>query len=409
MDHAHNRKNRILLAIITMIITYIAVSVYGVIHDMATTSTVFTISSGLPPVESVERATPFLEKIKHYFFPQAKMIVPIEKKVNIKGRVVYTNGNPYAEGLVELRSEPRHTYTDLEGYFIFENVEDGEHTVSILDQNRNVLASCGVIINRNIGIADVILVQTDVNTYILEVAVDVQVLEIVLEIERDNNGQPSGQLIIKPEVQVRERYPSGEQPDAPDKGDELPAPDSPATPSATPPETPPATPPGSSAGSPPGTSEDNALTVYSTVDTRNFARVPSPAADINVFGNGKRIAPGMSGEYKFTIDNRANPFAIYYDIDLVETNNSLNIPLKYRLYNNNTNRYVNGDADWHTIAQIREVTANPVVPLSMNDSMKTDYTLEWFWEDRGSIDNRYAAHAGEVACTLAIRVSAQRK
>ncbi|MDD4400503.1 MAG: carboxypeptidase-like regulatory domain-containing protein, partial [Desulfitobacteriaceae bacterium] len=150
MDHAHNRKNRILLAIITMIVIYIAVSVYGVIRVMATTSTMFTISSGLPPIESVERATPFLEKIKNYFSPPAKRIVPAEKRVTIKGKVIYTNGNPFAKGLVDLRSEPRFTYTDLEGYFIFENVEDGEHTVSVLDQNRNVLASCRVIVNRNI-------------------------------------------------------------------------------------------------------------------------------------------------------------------------------------------------------------------------------------------------------------------
>lgn len=383
MDHAHNRKNGILLAIITMIILYIAVSVYGVIRDMGTGTTVFVISSSLPPVQDINKATPFLEKIKYFFYPPAKMIVPVEKNVNIKGRVVCTDGSPYANGLVELRSEPRFIYTDREGYFIFNNVEDGEHIISVLNQNREVQVSCRVIINRNLEIADAVLVQTGVDTYVLEVAVDVKLLEIVLEVQRDNSGQLSGLLIVKPEVNVLERYLPGEQPVIP-----------PVTPPVTPPVIPPV----------------DALTVYSTVDTRNFNKAPVSAADINIFGSGKRIAPGMTGVYKFTIDNTGNPFAIYYDIDLLETNNSLNIPMEYRLYNNRTNSYVNGDANWHTTAEIRTITANPAARLSMTDSMKTDYTLEWFWDDGGSIDNSYAEqHAGEAVCTLTIRVSAQRK
>jgi hypothetical protein len=145
------------------------------------------------------------------------------------------------------------------------------------------------------------------------------------------------------------------------------------------------------------------------VDTKDFNKAPAAAADINIFGSSKRIAPGMTGLHKVTIDNTANPFAIYYDIDILETNNSLNIPMKYRLYNNKTNRYVNGDANWHTTAEIRAVTANPAAPFSMVDSMRNDYTLEWFWDDGGISDNSIAEHAGEVACTLTIRVSAQRK
>jgi hypothetical protein len=205
MDQVGKRKNIIMLAIITIIVVYIAVSVYWIIRDIDTGQTVFVISSSLPKTGDANRENYFLEKIKGFFI-QNQVMVPIEKKVTIKGRVVYTNGSPFAHGLVELRSEPRRTYTDSDGYFIFEDVEDGEHTISVLSQNGEVLASCKVVINRNIEIKDVVLVKMADGTFVLEVAVDVKVLEIVLEIELNDTGQPTGRLVIQPKVKVLENY-----------------------------------------------------------------------------------------------------------------------------------------------------------------------------------------------------------
>lgn len=435
MDQVENRKNLIVLAIVTIIVIYISVSVFWVIRDMDTGQTVFVISSSLPQAGDTYRENTFLEKLKDLLkFPE-KVPVPIEKKVTIKGRVIYTNGNPFAYGLVELRSKPRRTYTDGDGYFIFENVEEGDHTISVLSQSLEVLASCTVNINRNLEIKDVVLKQSADGTWVLEIAVDVKALQIVLEIEQNAAGQPSGKLLIHLDVKVPEYYPPEKDPDGstdpdkptdpdgsidPDKPTDPDGsidPDKPIDPDPSIPDQPepPVTPPGSSGGShgggPKPQPSAGALTVYSTEDkTGDFSKPPVPAANINIFGNNKRIAPGMTGEYRFTVDNTANPFAIYYDIDFIETNNQLNIPMKYRLKNNKTNTYVTGDLKWHTIDEIGAVTANPRAPLNMNSSSKTNYTLEWLWEDGGILDNTYGKdHAGKVVCTLTIRVSAQRK
>ena len=402
MDIAQNRKNLILLAIITMIVVYIAVSVYGVIRDSSTGPTDFIISSTLPIVGDGDRGVPFLDRIRNFIYPPHKVIVPVDKQITIKGRVVYKDGTPYTYGLVELRSAPRTTYTDRYGYFIFENVEDGDHTVSVLSQSGQVLASCQVTINRNLEIADALLVQVAADTFVLEIGVDVKILELVLEIEQDGSGLPNGNLIINPQVNVLESYNPGEQPQP---GIPL-TPEPPVKPVI--PNPPPDILGGGGGGFVPQP-QVWALTVYSTGDNTDFRQAPSPAAAINIFGSGKHIAPGMTGVYKFTVNNTANPFAVYYDIDLVETNNVLNIPMKYRLQDNNTNTYVNGDSNWHTTAEIRAVTANSSVPLVMSDSMKTGYTLEWFWDDGGINDNSYINHADEVVCTLSIIVSAQRK
>ena len=402
MEKMQKRKNMILLGIITMIVICIAVSVYGVIRDIGPGETVFVISPSLPGAEDINRKIPILDRIKKFFKPQDKVIVPVEKKVTIKGKVVYTNGTPYANGMVELRSEPRTTYTDSEGNFIFDNVADGEHTINVVNQNKQVMASCGVSLNRNQEHKDAVMVQMPDDTFVLEVAVDVKVLEIVLEIEQSDTGLPDGKLIINPDVKVAELYTAVEQPETP------PVIDEPTIPPVDPPPSPPGTPEKGrdGSGSVPIT---NALAVYTTGDTTNFNQTPAAAAIINIFGSGKRIAPGMTGVYKFTVDNTANSFAIYYDIKLAENDNSLNIPMKYRLHNNTINTYVI-DSNWHSTAEISAVTADVSAPLTMSDSMKTEYTLEWFWDDGGINENSYAEnHAGKVVCTLSILVSAQRK
>ena len=52
----------------------------------------------------------------------------------ISGYLVDTQGNPLTGVLVELHSDPMQTYTDDEGFFLFENVEPGEHTIFIIDE-----------------------------------------------------------------------------------------------------------------------------------------------------------------------------------------------------------------------------------------------------------------------------------
>jgi hypothetical protein len=395
VDRTENRRHLLLLVIITMIVIYIAVSVYGVIRDLHSNSTVFIISSSLPISEDYQPAPSILDKLKGIFTRQDKVVVPVVRLVTIKGWVRYTNGTPFAHGLVELRSEPRTTYTDADGFFTFENVEDGEHVINVLGKGEKILASAQVRITRNMDIEKSILMRLEDGTYVLEVAVDVKVLEIFLEIEQDGSGEPTGNLIIDSNYEVLV-YPPEDEPKAPPGTGEPPdKPDQPDRPAK----------PGGGAESPGAGS----LQVYSTASGRHFAQGSQPAAQINIFGSNKHIAPGMTGTYRFTVDNEGNDFAVYYDINLAESNNALNIPMRYRLMNNQTKSYVTGDTGWHTPAEINQATADQAKPFSMNQRSHTDYTLEWFWDDRGQIDNSWGEkHAGEVVCTLTIKVSAQR-
>lgn len=396
VDWTDNRRHLLLLAVISMIVIYIAVSVYGVIRDMHSSSTVFVISSSLPISEDYQPAPSILDKLKGIFTRQDKVVVPVVRLVTIKGWVRYTNGTPFAHGLVELRSEPRVTYTDSEGYFTFENVEEGQHVINVLGSQGQVLASAQVRITRNMDIEKSVLIRLEDGTYVLEVAVDVKVLEIFLEIEQDGSGEPTGNLIIDSNYEVLV-YPPEDEPKAPPGTGEPPdKPDQPDRP----------TKPGGGAESPGAGS----LQVYSTASGRHFAQGSQPAAQINIFGDNKRIAPGMRGTYRFTVDNRANDFGVHFDINLLESNNSLNIPMRYRLMNNQTKSYVTGDTGWHTPAEINQATADQAKPFSMNQRSHTDYTLEWFWDDGGQIDNSFGEkHGDEIACTLTIKVSAQRK
>ena len=409
MEKTENRRHLLLLAIITLIVIYIAVSVYGVIRDLHSNSTVFIISSSLPISEDYQPAPSILDKLKGIFTRQDKVVVPVVRLVTIKGWVRYTNGTPFAHGLVELRSEPRTTDTDADGFFTFENVEDGEHVINVLGKGGKILASAQVSISRNMEIEEAIMVQLEDGTFVLEVAVDVKVLEIFLEIEQDEWGEPTGNLILGPGYEVLEYYPPEEEPTAPpviDEPDDPEQPDQPDTPE--PPKDKPGGGGGSGGGSNPGV---GSLTVYSTgVSGSDYSQPPKPAAQINIFGSNKHIAPGMTGTYRFTVDNEGNDFAVYYDINLAESNNALNIPMRYRLMNNQTKSYVTGDTGWHTPAEINQATADQAKPFSMNQRSHTDYTLEWFWDDGGQIDNSFGEkHGDEVACTLTIKVSAQRK
>ncbi len=400
MEHTEKRKNIIMLAIVTIIVIYIAVSIFGVVSDTESGQTVFVISSGLSQVGDVKGNLPFLDKLKGFFnFPE-KVPVPIERKLTIKGQVIYTNGDPFANGLVEMRSDPRKTYTDWSGYFAFDNVKVGQHTFTVYSKNMKALASCTVLIERTPDNQDPILTQLPDGTWVLEISKNIKTLQIVLEIELDASGNANGKLIMSLGDGPPEYYPPEEEipGGAPDEPGDIPPVIPPIDINPNPP-------------SPPPPAKPWDITVYSKIGADgNFAKRPGAAANINIFGDNKNIAPGMSGKYIFTIDNSANSFPINYAINFIETNNSLNIPMRYRLKNNDTNTYVSGDNKWYPIDEIANITVNPSSPLDLNSAAKTHYTLEWLWQEAGNTDNVYGKdHGGEVACTMTIRVSAQRK
>ena len=62
-------------------------------------------------------------------------------KTTITGVIKDKDGNPLKNHTVELHSTPRTVKTDENGYFKFESVEEGEHTLTIIDPDGNKLAT----------------------------------------------------------------------------------------------------------------------------------------------------------------------------------------------------------------------------------------------------------------------------
>lgn len=117
-----------------------------------------------------------------------------EAKIHLGGKIYYSDGTPYAEGIVQMHSKPRQTTTDGQGAFVFENTEGGSHRISIVDETGNVLAEREVHISKEDieNGAKVELLKND--TYQVEVAVDIKYLEVQVMIDKKD-----GKLYINPD------------------------------------------------------------------------------------------------------------------------------------------------------------------------------------------------------------------
>ena len=58
--------------------------------------------------------------------------------IHLSGIVAYTDGTPAAGRRLELHSDPITTVSDSKGGFLFPNVPQGEHTISILTDEGEV-------------------------------------------------------------------------------------------------------------------------------------------------------------------------------------------------------------------------------------------------------------------------------
>lgn len=63
------------------------------------------------------------------------------QSVTFVGRVVDKNGNPMADVIVEIHSTVQTARTDSNGYFRFNDVEMGEHSITVKDTNGKVIAT----------------------------------------------------------------------------------------------------------------------------------------------------------------------------------------------------------------------------------------------------------------------------
>ncbi|HVI39449.1 MAG TPA: hypothetical protein VM577_02220, partial [Anaerovoracaceae bacterium] len=136
------QRNVILLIIITLLIIYIAVPIYGVIQDARQGETVFVIEGSIPG-----EGKGLLDKIIDFVFKSKEIAVPAVHIVDLKGIVLYSDKTPYSNGIIELRSTPRYTRTAKDGSFLFRSVGAGEHKINVIDESGNILASCNVDIS----------------------------------------------------------------------------------------------------------------------------------------------------------------------------------------------------------------------------------------------------------------------
>lgn len=344
------KKTIFLGVILFCIIIYIAVSTYGLIVDQFD-ETVFMIEEGETkiiegPVHNV------INTIKKNLLKKEinKTKEPIStstndktvRKVTLKGRVVYENGTPVPGLMVELQSEPRYTNTDSDGGFIFGDVEEGRHTISVYKE--------GMMLGKREFIIKFLDNSTAASYEILS---DGSLLFVLpnkeMYLSFDIELKDAGGIEIIPSVEVEK---SGWFP----RRDDVP------------------------------------LTVTDMVDGGDFTN----KSEVNIFGDKKLLAPGFSGQYSFRIDNSKNNRDIDCVISLIESQpKGADIPIKYRLQVGG--RYIKGDATFYDLEELNRIYA------SVPSKGSKKYILEWKWVE--TLEDTKHAQFGGQEYTLTIRVN----
>jgi hypothetical protein len=378
---ASKQKNFVLYFLMTIVIVYIAVPTYGIIRDLGRGEAIFVLSAPVTEVDHNRFQRGILERIHQFLFPPEEVPVPVLQRIDLKGRVLYTDKTPYAHGLIMLESKPRYTRMDRGGYFLFEDVSVGLHTVRVLDDNENELVQCTIMIDRTTDVEVAEIVRLPDQTIVFRVSVDIKVLEISLHLKKDDDG-------VAVEI---ERVELGIPPDEPA---EPTLPEHPVEPEPENPVKP---------KKPPVKPEPFDFKVLDTATSQYYGG--ENVANVNIFGREKRIAPGMEGTYQFTVDNRKNRYPTLYDITFTAIDTlpaTHKIPLCYRLKKEGA--YVAGnDTTWCTPHELYQDTV-----IAGESTAK--YILEWYWPE-GKNDNDFATFGGkpEYSYSLIIKVTAQRE
>ena len=111
---------------------------------------------------------------------------------HLTGQVCYTDGTPAVGRTLELHSDPIIAVTDSKGGFLFPNVPQGEHTIYVRNNDGTTAAQREIHVTRENTSEAVSVDLMDSGEYVIELAIDVRVLEIVIELG-------SGELYINPE------------------------------------------------------------------------------------------------------------------------------------------------------------------------------------------------------------------
>ena len=349
----------------------------------------------------------------------------LSERINILGVVKYTDGMPFTQGSVELHSQPRYAQVDGEGRFQFDQVETGEHELTVLDQSGNALVSRTIRVVRDAetdayidyeNMVCVLHIQALTVEVELELTIEKtpgEVLEVALTGVREEDApapsasptaqpgatptpasgvKPSARPGAAPAVSPTNApvpAPSAAPavpPDATPTNAPVPAPSAaPAvSPDATPTKTPVPAPSIAPAVSPDVTptqqpDDTGTVEVERRDDGENW-QAWTQQAEIDLFrpldGSDEQvIAPGSKGYYLFQLKNGRNR-KICFTMALKE--GSFHIPLEYRIATDEANS--TGLTEWQT-ASVDTETLSGTVQFSANGHKR--YRIEWRWPFEG--------------------------
>ncbi len=366
--------------------------------------------------------------------PAATPTPAVSETFSVTGRILFSDGTPYSNGVVELRSTPRYTRTDAAGYFSFPGVEPGSHTINAIE-NGTPIASCRVQVEKTPQVSEAQVIRLDNGDY--SVKISLKTISVQIELKLSDNDKKMTVTSVKGTVSTTDatggqgpniptgnpgsspaantpgaqnRPQSGASPvpgvSAPFTTPSAVSPSAafPPVPSATPSPavTPSATPAPSGTPGPQPTSEQSSGGESQTGGTQPSTPQPSSSpiirAEDNYYGsakvwtqisqvdifapredtgvkliNGEKvIAPGASGLYLFRLYN-PDSSTLRYWLKLSESDYRL--PIRYRLLSgiSELDKSYVGDDEWKSAEEI-EVNGK-----ELSSGEYTYYTLQWKW------------------------------
>ena len=107
-------------------------------------------------------------------------------RLHLAGRISLADGTPFADGKLELHSVVQEGKTDSHGWFLFEEVEAGAHSLFILDEEGKTLAEVKVELKRNQEneYSSLRIEKTAENQYRLQMSREIRYIELDLELNR---------------------------------------------------------------------------------------------------------------------------------------------------------------------------------------------------------------------------------
>lgn len=272
--------------------------------------------------------------------------------IDIVGYVRYSDGTPYPNGTVELRSEIMYSVTDETGRFEFKDVPEGEHTISVV-KNGIVLASCTITVERASYVSNVEIIKFGDKSYRITVPLNIITIELHIIIDLESGTLYfDEETITAPQIVVSD-----------------------------------------------GNSPSLIWTQSTSVDI--FAE-RSGNNGVTTIDGVNVIAPGSNGKYIFRIQN-PEKYPVVYTVTLLETDeNNPPLPMKYRLMEGiSGNGYIGGN-NWKVAGDI----SSQAVTLAAGQD--TYYTLEWKWDSTSDVtDTALGMQTGNPVYILEIVVNAQ--